>query len=104
MRADDVVLPLIGKPLACCNSLGVEVVISWKVGKKKQHRNCIVKITECVSEGGVALFDDMVKFNLGLVISLETLCIGIVPTAEGFVELFGEGFVFAEFFEDGLVK
>lgn len=46
----------------------------------------------------------MVKFDLRLIVLLKALGVRVVATAKRFGKFFGEGFVFAEFFEDGLME
>lgn len=46
----------------------------------------------------------MVKFDLRLIVLLKALGVRVVATAKRFGKLFGEGFVFAEFFEDRLME
>lgn len=104
MFSNDIMLEFIRQSSTGFYCLWWDISVRWEIGEEEDGGECIVKITDCVCEGWVPFFDDVIELYTGFVEIFETFGIGEVAAAEGFREFFAEGFVLTEFLEDRLVE
>lgn len=97
-------LELVTQTLAEGNSLGRNVLVGGKSSEEEQQRESIIKVTQSIDEGGIALLDNMVEGELGGVVLLEARSVADFTTTQRPSDLLRKSLLFTELVQQRLVK
>jgi hypothetical protein len=98
------VLELVTKTLAERNGLGGNMVCGGKGGEEEEKRQSVIKITESIDEGRVALLNDMVEGESWGVVLFEASSIADFTTAQGAGNLLRKRLLVTELVQERLVE